>query len=73
MGEGAAASLEFVDPDAYDDFLRPLPDDRRQAVKAWLGGTLNDCAACGAPVRVMDFHRLVKAGIVHTDCAPTDD
>ncbi|CAB4940535.1 unannotated protein [freshwater metagenome] len=61
-----------MDPDSYDDFLQPLPADRRDAVKAWLGGTLKDCAACEQPIRVMDSHRLVKDALVHTACAPSD-
>ncbi len=62
-----------MDPDSYDDFLQPLPDDRRDAVKAWLSSTVKACATCEQPIRVMDSHRLVKAGLVHTRCAPADD
>ena len=62
-----------MDAEQYDEFLQPLPDERRTAVKAWLGSTLKDCGTCGQPVRVMDSHRTTKAGIVHTACIPTDD
>jgi hypothetical protein len=61
-----------VDPDAYDDFLSPLPPDRAASVKAWLGSPIKDCAGCGQPIRVMDSHRQVKDDLHHTACVPAD-
>ncbi|CAB4939301.1 unannotated protein [freshwater metagenome] len=62
-----------MDPDAYDDFLAPLPDARATAVKAWLGSTLKACPVCDQPIHVMDSHRLTKTGLHHTACVPQDD
>lgn len=61
-----------MEPDDYDAFLAPLPTDRAAAVKAWLGSELKTCAACDQPIRVMDSHRLLKAGMHHTACVPAD-
>lgn len=67
-----AATLANVDPDAYDDFLAPLPDGRANAVKEWLGNTIKTCAGCNQPIPVMDPHRLLKSGMHHTASAPPD-
>jgi hypothetical protein len=59
--------------DDLDDFLSPLPPGRGASVKAWLESSLGDCPVCTAPVRVIDPHDLIKAGIAHRACATTSD
>ena len=58
--------------DGLDAFLQPLPEERRDAVGAWLNSTLGDRPTCDAPVLVGDSHRLIKVGIAHTGCVPQD-
>lgn len=59
------------DVDDLDPFLAPLPPDRGASVKAWLDSSLGDCPVCTKPVRVIDPHELLKAGLAHRGCAAT--
>lgn len=49
--------------------LTHVREDRRDAVRAWLEGSLKDCAACGFPVRPVDPRKTGKEGLQHLDCS----
>lgn len=61
--------------DALESFLAPLPADRRDAVKSWLGSAVGTCSICERPLLVSDPKVTPPKGKgpVHKACAATQD
>jgi hypothetical protein len=69
-GVGPCGYRGGVSGSELDEFLAPLPADRAESVKAWLGSAIRDCAACGLPILVSEPHELVKDDLFHRSCVP---
>ncbi|MCK9250791.1 MAG: hypothetical protein M0P31_17670 [Solirubrobacteraceae bacterium] len=53
--------------DDLDAWLAPLPEHRREAVKAWLTAEI-DCAICNQPLQRADARTDTPDGKAHVRC-----
>ena len=65
MATGPCRTVCDVEP---AESLESLPNDRRDAVAAWLAEPIGDCVECRGAVRRTDPHRTEAGGFAHMQC-----